>query len=492
MSYIDKSKYRATVGFKNADFIASASNPALAVQAAVDAGYKNIFIKEGAYTNWGTSSATVTIIASDVTIEGAGTGTKITLGDNVNREIFTVGNASTACNNVSFKNMYLDGNKANNTGAKWGGAPGGTKNLIRYRSDAQNSYFGVVDGVYCTNGGQNGVSNESHQYLTVRNCRSDTMDNFGFWWENANQFTITHCWSENNTLGGFKANSYGDYTVMGCESKSDNGNGFGLQSAGRGSIIGNKAYRTGWHSSGGVAANGFSISASNNCTFVGNTAWGTYGNGLVLNGSNFCTIANNVFRRCGQAANNTYADILLTNAGGGTNVRDNVFIGNTFQNDTAANYTNAAAYNIQANSTNTHIRNIFINNSFGTPATSVLSNLSTNNTIENNLGLNPNRYYTQGNVTGATTFARTNGNVIAATLTGNVTATITDGVSIGDRLRLTLTQDATGGRAIQWPVNVRIASGILALSTPANAKDAIDFIWDGSFWNETNRKMDLQ
>lgn len=109
----------------------------------------------------------------------------------------------------------------------------------------------------------------------------------------------------------------------------------------------------------------------------------------------------------------------------------------------------------------------------------------------NNKGLNPDEVYAQGNVTGATTFNLSNGSTITATLTGNITVTLTNGASYGDRLSLILTQDGTGSRAVTWPSNFKKAGGTLTLSTAASAVDTISMIWDGTNWREVSRSMGL-
>lgn len=110
--------------------------------------------------------------------------------------------------------------------------------------------------------------------------------------------------------------------------------------------------------------------------------------------------------------------------------------------------------------------------------------------FRNNDGFNPDRTYVQGNVTGATTFNRINGKIITATLTGNITATVTSGPAIGDELILVLTQDGTGGRTATWPGNVKLRQGGFTLSTAAAAVDSITLRWDGTNWYEITRGMD--
>lgn len=116
---------------------------------------------------------------------------------------------------------------------------------------------------------------------------------------------------------------------------------------------------------------------------------------------------------------------------------------------------------------------------------------STIRTAVNNIGVNPQTRYAQGNVTGATTFTRANGSTITATATGNVTTTITDGVIAGDILTLIITQDATGSRTISKPSNVKLVGGAFSPTATANAVDSWTLQWNGSSWVEVSRSLNV-
>ncbi len=113
----------------------------------------------------------------------------------------------------------------------------------------------------------------------------------------------------------------------------------------------------------------------------------------------------------------------------------------------------------------------------------------TNSAVRNNRGINPIAPYSLGNIAGAVTVTRVNGDHQYGTLTGNVTFTVTNGSFIGDRLILVLTQDATGSRTVTWPSNVKLANSSLTLSTAANAVDTVSLVWDGNNWRETGRAL---
>ncbi len=99
--------------------------------------------------------------------------------------------------------------------------------------------------------------------------------------------------------------------------------------------------------------------------------------------------------------------------------------------------------------------------------------------------------YAQGNVSGATTFNVANGKTVTATLTGNITVTLTAGEYKNQMLTLKLTQDGTGSRTVTWPGNFKKAGGSLTLSTAASAVDVITLKYDGTNWLEQSRALNV-
>ena len=74
-----------------------------------------------------------------------------------------------------------------------------------------------------------------------------------------------------------------------------------------------------------------------------------------------------------------------------------------------------------------------------------------------------------------------NGNIQKFTLTGNATFSFTDPTSGDGRFSIRLVQDATGGRTVIWPANVKWPGGIApTISTAASAEDIITFEKRGS------------
>lgn len=109
--------------------------------------------------------------------------------------------------------------------------------------------------------------------------------------------------------------------------------------------------------------------------------------------------------------------------------------------------------------------------------------------IKNNFGVNPERHFTLGSISGSATVNRANGAYQDMTLTANCTLTITNGRIRGDTLTLKITQDATGGRSLLWPSTVKFSNGAFAPSPAAASVDIISFIWDGSNWREMHRSL---
>lgn len=123
----------------------------------------------------------------------------------------------------------------------------------------------------------------------------------------------------------------------------------------------------------------------------------------------------------------------------------------------------------------------------------VTAGIVTNSTFDNSLtnvimnmkGWNSEESYSLGNITGAVTLNRINGQTQYGTLTGNITVTMTAGKRDGDVIRFVLTQDATGSRTATWPSN---CINFPTLSTAANAVDVISAVWDSatSKWRATS------
>jgi hypothetical protein len=121
----------------------------------------------------------------------------------------------------------------------------------------------------------------------------------------------------------------------------------------------------------------------------------------------------------------------------------------------------------------------------------VLSGSNTNLTGHNNLGINPDCLYAGGNITGATTFARVNGLVQTFTITGNITATVTNGVFVGDVMTREFTMGGSGSYTYTRASNERLVGGAFVPTAAIGAKDILTQRWDGTNWIEVSRSLNI-
>lgn len=90
-----------------------------------------------------------------------------------------------------------------------------------------------------------------------------------------------------------------------------------------------------------------------------------------------------------------------------------------------------------------------------------------------------------GSITGATTVNLSTGNLITATLTGNVTFTFNNPVA-GTFYFFRLTQDAIGSRLVTWPT-IKWLSGVTpVLTTTASKADIVTLFNDGTSYFGTS------
>ncbi len=445
-------------------------------------------------------STTIYMNGSDFIVSGSGQATKFILDDEVNSPIIESGDATNAYFNRHFFDFYMDGNKTNQTAESL--PPGGERVLLRLRDDAQTSYYATVERVYAYNGKHNGISVESTNYATVRNCRAKGMDNYGIWFENGSNINITDNYAEENVLGGIKGYASSGCTVKGNICKRNKGAGLLLQSVGFSTVSNNVAWRSGWQSpSANVAADGFSLSTCTGTTFSGNTSFGSYGNGMTMVECTGCTINENSFSRNGQQTNNTYSDILLDQSSTDRNT-NNSFNGNTFNNETVTNYSNKVAYNIKANATG-HVDNTFNGNNFGNPGTSKVSLLASTSGSEgaldnhfiNNKGLNPVGYYNYGTFGTNDSVNPEDGDFLRGQLvvTPQTNLSIENGLFRGQRVTVALDQ-GDGSKLVNWDDDIVWVGGSEpTLSTTAGAVDTFEFIWSntgsGGYWQEVYRNI---
>lgn len=97
--------------------------------------------------------------------------------------------------------------------------------------------------------------------------------------------------------------------------------------------------------------------------------------------------------------------------------------------------------------------------------------------------------YAQGNITGATTFDVGNGEVIVATVTGNVTGTLSSGHWVGQVLERRFTMGGSGSYSYTPGANEKLQGGGFPLSSTVGSLDALIQTWDGTNWIEASRNL---
>ncbi len=501
--------FTKTVGPSNADYITTGASSGTtddsqiqaACAAVIAAGGGTVYIqpKSTPYN----ITRRIIILGSNLIVRGGGQGaTTLKLANEVNQEIVVVGNGNnndtgagdagggvgTPCNDVWFMDMTLDGYKTNQTaGSLYSGSA--TRNLLRFRSDAQTSYGGGCIRVKAISGKQNGLSCESQAGGGFYFCRAEKCDQNGMWCENTSNWDMSHNFTRNNgedlAIGGsgIRAVAASAITIIGNDCKGDLGGGISVAGISSSTIANNLIYRAGWEGGTTNPANGLYGNGSS-LVITGNSIYGSYGNGMQFNDIQYSTVANNTFRRNGQQTDNTYSDIYITFVGGGS-IHNNVFANNTFQNDTATFYLNKVAYNISSNAPAAHGANTFIGNKFGLPGTATVYNMLQFNTWgEGHTGVNPVGTYNYGYFGSSTqTIDPKLGSVLQGTgYLSSVAVTIADGIMVGQRFIFQYSQD-TGGKQLTWAANVLFSGGVAPVfNGKSNTFDLLTFTWDGTNW----------
>lgn len=233
-----------------------------------------------------------------------------------------------------------------------------------------------------------------------------------------------------------------------------------------------------------------------------------YGGGIEVRGLssqhiNGVIVSNNVVNNVAAYTSYQQSGVLLVYADnclisgnrlyGNTSTNEGIYFNNSTNNTVVNN--DVDGYTLGYNGTGTVTGNTISGGSVTNCSTATIGSTvlnGTGNTVVNVGGINPdNLLYAQGNITGATTFDRKNGDVITATLTENITVTLnTIRVPKGSRLTLILTQDSTGSRTVTWPSTFKKAGGALALTSGAgDAVDVIRMQYDGTNWREISRAL---
>jgi hypothetical protein len=220
--------------------------------------------------------------------------------------------------------------------------------------------------------------------------------------------------------------------------------------------------------------------------------------GLGYSVQEYVKIHDNIFYNCFGLPSTPYkCFIFCANA---TSTKKCEIYNNTYIDDTAAPQ-NIWAIELTGNynysDVSIHDNNIYMPN--GTITEYVHRELGSevyprtiyDNEIHDATGVTREFKLSLGNKTGVFTINPAAGAIQSATLTGNVTPTISTGTYKGQIFDLELTQDATGNRTCAKPVNSKVPGGTLPISTAANARDCYRFRWDGSAWLLAGYQLNL-
>ncbi|MGF7229539.1 MAG: beta strand repeat-containing protein [Candidatus Saccharibacteria bacterium] len=471
-----------------ADFVCSGTADDVQINAAIAAvsslGGGTVHITAGVYA----ISAHI-ILASNVTIRGEGTSTKLIMADARSFK-------STAQNNIVIKGLYLDLNA--HTGS----------NTYGMYIDQSNDI--TVDSCYILNCKNYGI-------FTTNSAVGTVASRF--------RYTNNHITGKcgNDLIGGGPGTATSDVTDI--------------------LVQGNFVMQDATLSGAGTYLNALDIVSQKKTIISGNIFYG----GCLLGGEKIphlnATIANNVIMppngiasglAVGQIAVLTASNASQTASSYNISIVGNqITSGNIYiqgQSSTASRTqkviiannnitgTNVATYNqhtyginlnylanvqLTGNIVDGSVYGVYLNNiqEISLSDNKILnctSNLVTNSTItqmsgRNNLGMNPDVLYAGGIVTGAVTIDRINGKTQTFTLSGDINPTFNNALFPGDTLSLVITQDSTGGHAITWPANVKFSSSsAFYLSSTAGSVDVISFYWDGANWREHTRAFRAQ
>lgn len=265
------------------------------IQAAIDSGAKHIIISGDTYTINNTITGD-----SNIILQGSGRGTVLVAADSLDTNIITF----TSKTKFKISDMYIDGNKAN-----------------------QSSYSGGIQCVTCTNfsvenvevydvyGDGIAATTSSHDFAFI-NCKTDLSRNdgilvhtsyngnisdciasgstatgsngFGVYSADGNAYNvnIVNCIGYDNSSVGFNMEYCHDCNVTNCVAYG-NANGFACFNAGTYNVSFNNCTGQNNSSTGFTITDGCSKNKIANCRAFSNTS-----NGINIDGVTFCEIMN--------------------------------------------------------------------------------------------------------------------------------------------------------------------------------------------------------
>jgi parallel beta-helix repeat protein len=298
----------ASVGYDGADYVNTSTTSAQTTIATainnLPATGGTVYLMEGTYI----IDSAIVPTKSNFTLVGSGRGTILKLKNGINANInlidMTIGNGISG---ATYRNMTLDGNKANNTS--------GTQQGMYQWGTVASTPGVTIDGVVFQNFRNVGAYIYNTKNSNVSNSAFISNDDTGLYMQATTQSRVVNNNATSNT-------NYGMYL------SADGGNATGntLESNGTGMAIwgDSKGFTVTGNYIGSSASVGFSASPVN-VTFSGNTVNGTTsGNGVVV-GSNDIVTGNiitgagtNGVYMSGSACNNTVSNNRISNSGTGT------------------------------------------------------------------------------------------------------------------------------------------------------------------------------
>lgn len=354
------------------------------IQEAIDnlpAGGGVIRLKKGTYT----INNTISILKSNVTLEGEGASTVIKMADGANlSDMIDVGNGGTTTyHNCQFRNIRFDCNKANQTSGTGSaiviyGASSykNTKHIVEncWIQDSRQDAFRligaedcVVKGCIIWNAGGSGIGLFTSSQFNSIQGNVLASNNYGVYDSACNYNAITGNVFRNNGYGYYSTNAWRetvsgnvfftqtsyDIYLIGTQRTSVTGNN--LYGSSWGIVVGNSANITrynvivgntiAWTTNQGIAL--YYGSGTTVCNTVsGNTIFGCGGHGIYIYGSSYNVITDNVIDNASRTTNNTSYSIYLNNTGSVYSTY-NVISNNNCQ----ATQTNKAKYHIYEAST---------------------------------------------------------------------------------------------------------------------------------------------
>ncbi|MBI3421213.1 MAG: right-handed parallel beta-helix repeat-containing protein [Candidatus Sungbacteria bacterium] len=345
------------------------------------AGGGIVHLKKGTYTIDGM----VTILKSNVTLEGEGPNTiiKIASASNLGDGVRVGDGGTTAFSNIIIKNLMIDGNVAGNT-------TGNQSPLVIFGASATKHTKIIIENCWLTGSRLDCLKIIGVEESIVRSCHIYSNTGAGIGLFTATQYISIHGnILKSNTYGVydggmnynaitgnvFRSNTHGVYlnagwrsAVVGNVFEANSTNGVILTGgARRHTIASNHFYNNGrgvyldsansqWNT---ITGNSFSWSTTDNHirivlaqdnAIVGNTFHAAWTHCIELQGARFNAITGNTIFDSGRAANNTYSDIFLTNSGT-TYSTNNMITGNVIR-ATATASANKTAYCIKENDEN--------------------------------------------------------------------------------------------------------------------------------------------